>query len=62
MAWRGASGISIIVKPPIFRRWRGLHGAVAQAIAEGDVDGAGQALDALLDNIEEFTHATLVDI
>lgn len=39
-----------------------LHGAVAQAIAESDIDGAGQALDALLDNIEEFTRATLVDI
>jgi len=36
-----------------------LHGAVAKAIAEGDVDAAGQALDALLDNIEEFTRATL---
>lgn len=39
-----------------------LHGAVAQAIAGGDVDGAGQALDALLDNIEEFTRATLAEI
>jgi DNA-binding GntR family transcriptional regulator len=39
-----------------------LHGAVAKAIADGDVDRAGQALDALLDNIEEFTRATLVEI
>lgn len=38
-----------------------LHGAVAKAIAEADVDGAGRALDALLDNIEEFTRATLVE-
>ena len=36
-----------------------LHGAVAQAIADGDIDGAGKALDALLDNIEAFTRATL---
>jgi DNA-binding GntR family transcriptional regulator len=39
-----------------------LHGAVAKAIAGGDVDGAGKALDALLDNIEAFTRATLVEI
>jgi DNA-binding GntR family transcriptional regulator len=39
-----------------------LHGAVAKAIAEGDVDRAGETLDALLDNIEEFTRATLVEI
>ncbi len=32
-----------------------LHATVASAIARGDVDGAGEALDALLDNIEEFT-------
>jgi DNA-binding GntR family transcriptional regulator len=38
-----------------------LHGAVASAIAQGDVDSAGKALDALLDNIEEFTRATLVE-
>jgi DNA-binding GntR family transcriptional regulator len=38
-----------------------LHGAVAKAIAEGKVDAAGRALDALLDNIEEFTRATLVE-
>jgi len=39
-----------------------LHGAVAKAIADGNVDRAGQALDALLDNIEAFTRATLVEI
>jgi len=39
-----------------------LHGAVAKAISEGDVDAAGQALDALLDNIEEFTRATLAEV
>jgi DNA-binding GntR family transcriptional regulator len=39
-----------------------LHGAVAKAIAEGNVDAAGQALDALLDNIEEFTRATLAEV
>lgn len=37
-----------------------LHSAVAAAIARGDVDGAGQALDALLDNIEDFTRATVL--
>lgn len=36
-----------------------LHANVASAIASGNVDGAGQALDALLDNIEEFTRATV---
>ncbi|WP_408348980.1 GntR family transcriptional regulator [Paraburkholderia sp. RL17-337-BIB-A] len=39
-----------------------LHGAVAQAIAEGGVDDAGQALDALLDNIEEFTRSTVFEV
>jgi DNA-binding GntR family transcriptional regulator len=39
-----------------------LHGAVASAIAKGDVDGAGRALDALLDNIEEFTRSTLAEV
>lgn len=38
-----------------------LHGAVAKAIADGDVDGAGHALDDLLDNIEAFTRATLTE-
>ncbi|PVY77951.1 FCD domain-containing protein [Cupriavidus alkaliphilus] len=37
-----------------------LHAAVASAIARGEVDGAGAALDALLDNIEEFTRATVL--
>ncbi|MNT29746.1 FCD domain protein [compost metagenome] len=37
-----------------------LHAAVASAIARGEVDGAGNALDALLDNIEEFTRATVL--
>jgi DNA-binding GntR family transcriptional regulator len=39
-----------------------LHGAVAQAIAEGNVDDAGRALDALLDNIEEFTRSTVFEV
>jgi DNA-binding GntR family transcriptional regulator len=39
-----------------------LHGAVAKAIANGDVDGAGRALDQLLDNIESFTRATILEI
>jgi DNA-binding GntR family transcriptional regulator len=38
-----------------------LHGAVAKAIADGNVNGAGKALDALLDNIEEFTRATVFE-
>ncbi|WP_454825189.1 GntR family transcriptional regulator [Paraburkholderia xenovorans] len=38
-----------------------LHGAVAKSIAEGNVNGAGRALDALLDNIEEFTRSTVFD-
>lgn len=37
-----------------------LHAAVAGAIAKGDVDAAGVALDRLLDNIETFTKATLM--
>jgi DNA-binding GntR family transcriptional regulator len=40
----------------------GLHGAVAQAIAEGNVGDAGHALDSLLDNIEEFTRATVFEV
>jgi DNA-binding GntR family transcriptional regulator len=39
-----------------------LHGAVAMAIADGDVDGAGTALDKLLDKIEEFTRATIMEV
>jgi DNA-binding GntR family transcriptional regulator len=39
-----------------------LHGAVAKAIADGDVDGAGRALDKLLDNIEDFTRATITEV
>ena len=39
-----------------------LHGTVAKAIADGDVDGAGRALDKLLDNIEAFTRATITEI
>ena len=35
-----------------------LHANTAQAIAQGDEDGAARALDALLDNIEAFTRAT----
>jgi DNA-binding GntR family transcriptional regulator len=47
---------------PICRKWRVCHGAVAKAIADGDVDGAGRALDKLLDNIEAFTRATITEI
>jgi DNA-binding GntR family transcriptional regulator len=36
-----------------------LHGDVARAIAEGDSDAAAKASDALLDNIEAFTRATV---
>ena len=36
-----------------------LHAAVAGAIASGDVDAAGEALDLLLDNIETFAKSTL---
>jgi DNA-binding FadR family transcriptional regulator len=39
-----------------------LHGAVAKAIAAGDVDDAGRALDRLLDNIESFTRSTVLEI
>ena len=39
-----------------------LHSAVAKAIAEGDVDGAGRALDQLLDNIESFTRSMVLEI
>lgn len=37
-----------------------LHAAVAGAIAKGEVNAAGEALDRLLDNIETFTKATLM--
>jgi DNA-binding GntR family transcriptional regulator len=37
-----------------------LHAAVAVAISKGDIDGAGSALDQLLDNIEEFTRSTVL--
>jgi DNA-binding GntR family transcriptional regulator len=36
-----------------------LHADTARAIAEGDEDAAGRALDALLDSIEAFTRATV---
>ncbi len=39
-----------------------LHAAVAHAIAEGNVDNAGHALDLLLDNIEEFARSTVVEV
>jgi len=32
------------------------------AIAEGNVDNAGHALDLLLDNIEEFARSTVVEV
>ncbi len=37
-----------------------LHAAIADAIAKSDVDGAGRALDALLDNIESYTRSTVL--
>lgn len=37
-----------------------LHAAVATAIAKGDVDKAGEALDKLVDNLEEFTRTTVL--
>lgn len=37
-----------------------LHAAVARAIAAGQADEAGQALDRLLDNIEQFTRSTVL--
>lgn len=37
-----------------------LHAAVARAIADGNPDEAGQALDGLLDSIEAFTRATVL--
>jgi len=36
-----------------------LHADIARAIAEGDAEEAGAALDRLLDNIQAFTRATL---
>lgn len=39
-----------------------LHAAVARAIADGDPTAAGEALDALLDNIERFTRAAAADV
>ncbi|AKJ68363.1 GntR family transcriptional regulator [Pandoraea thiooxydans] len=37
-----------------------LHAAVAKAIADGNEDAAGKALDRLIDNIETFTKASLL--
>ncbi len=37
-----------------------LHAGIADAIARGDVDGAGRALDRLLDQMEAFTRATVL--
>jgi DNA-binding GntR family transcriptional regulator len=37
-----------------------LHAEVALAIANGDVDAAGQGLDRLIDNIEGYTRATVL--
>lgn len=39
-----------------------LHAAVARAIADGDPTAAGEALDAILDNIERFTRAAAADV
>jgi len=39
-----------------------LHAAVARAIADGDPTLAGEALDALLDNIESFTRTSVADV
>ena len=36
-----------------------LHAALARAIAAGDEQAAGQGTDALIDNIEQFTRATV---
>lgn len=37
-----------------------LHADVAVAISKGDVDGAGKALDRLIDNLEGFTRSTVL--
>jgi DNA-binding GntR family transcriptional regulator len=37
-----------------------LHAAVANAIAKGNPDAAGKALDKLLDNLEDFTRTTVL--
>jgi DNA-binding GntR family transcriptional regulator len=37
-----------------------LHASIAQAISISDIDAAGAALDALLDNIEAYTRSTVV--
>jgi DNA-binding GntR family transcriptional regulator len=39
-----------------------LHAAVARAIADGDPTLAGEALDALLDNIERFNRTSVADV
>ncbi len=36
------------------------HAAIAHAIAHGDADAAGEALDRLLDDIEAFTRSTVL--
>ena len=37
-----------------------LHGAIADAISKGEPDTAAEALDKLLDDIEEFTRSTVL--
>ena len=36
-----------------------LHADIARAISKGDEDGAARALDRLIDEIEQFTRATV---
>lgn len=38
-----------------------LHANVASVISKGDVPGAGKALDRLVDNIEQYTRATVLE-
>jgi len=38
-----------------------LHASVAQAISKGDAPGAAKALDRLIDNIEQYTRATVLE-
>ena len=50
MHWRQAADMPVTARD---------HAAMARAIAAGDEDGAGRALDLLLDGILAFTKATL---
>lgn len=65
-AMRGLHGLSRrfwfihYKQSPDLPRMAGLHADVARAIATGDTEGASQALDRLIDFIEQYTRSTVM--